>query len=163
MLMNRNYMYMLLFFVVALFIHEMGHMLAFWMLGIPSYIEFAMFPIGPVLVTRYACDPKTLLDLWFVVFFGPFFAGMIMMLIGEFKSEAYIASVVNFVYAPYELINWMMLVGEEEVLKKYILFFIVVFVPAVFAINWALDKIEERNKEILEGDFLIKGERNDEA
>ena len=144
MITTKNVIYMISLIVISFYIHEIGHAIALWMLGIPANIEFVITALGPVLKTKWMYPPTTLFDLWFGAFFGPFFAGVVFMVVGKVKSEAYLAGGFQLLYAPFELMSWV-LFENQGASNIYILAFIMVLIPAIPVFNWALNKIEEKN------------------
>ena len=142
---NRSIVYILVLLVISLFIHEIGHVIAFWALGIPTHIVSEITPLGPVLKTKWAFTPE-LSDIWFSAFFGPFFAGMVLLLVGKVRPEAYFAGVGQLLYVPFESVTVVLSLGCENVLGFYTLFFIMVIIPALLPFGKCCDKIEEYNE-----------------
>lgn len=140
---NRIVVYILASVVISLFIHEMGHVIAFWMLGVPTHIVFDIMSVGPVLKAKWVVTPE-LSDIWFSAFFGPFFAGMVLMLVGKVRPEAYPAAGFQLLYAPFELMTWL-LYGGVGALNIYILAVLMLLIPAIPVFLKAMDKIEEYN------------------
>ena len=143
-IINRSVVYIIVLVVVSVFIHEIGHAIAFWMLGVPTHIVFDVTSLGPVLRTEWAFTPK-LSDSWFSAFFGPFFAGMVLMVVGRVRPEAYIAAGFHLLYAPFELMTWL-LYGGAGALNIYILAIPMLLIPMIPIFSKALDKIEEYNR-----------------
>lgn len=144
MITNRSKICIIAWLVISFFPHELGHVIALWMLGVPAHIEFLITPLGPVFRATWVYRP-VLSDIWFSAFFGPFFAGIVMMAIGKVKSEAYFAGGFQLLYAPFELLSWV-LFDSTGVLNMYVLVVIMVVIPAIPVFDWGLDRIEERNK-----------------
>jgi len=145
MITKKNLVYIIAWIVISSFIHELGHVIALWMLGVPSHIVFDITSLGPVLKIKWAFTPE-LSDIWFSAFFGPFFAGVTLMVIGKIKSEAYIAGISQLLHAPFELITVIMSLSCGNVLEFYTLFVVMVVFPIILVLGWGFDKIDERNK-----------------
>lgn len=144
MITNKNIVVMFAMFVVSMPFHEFGHVIALWLLGVSSTIEFAMTSLGPALVTKCIYYPKGWIDFSFILFFGPFFAGVVFMGVGRVRPEAYFAGVGQLIYAPFEVMTWM-LYGNEGILNIYILFFLMAGIPALLMFGKCWDKVELYN------------------
>ena len=150
---NRSTVYIIALVVVSLFIHEIGHVIALWMLGVPSHIVFEITSLGPVLKAKWAFAPE-LSDIWFSAFFGPFFAGIVLMLVGKVRPEAYPAAGLQFLWAPFELMTWLLYRGVGA-LNIYILAVHMLLIPAIPVLWKALDKVEEYNNR-----WVVKAHRS---
>jgi len=145
MITTKNLIYIISGIMASLFAHEIGHVIALWMLGNPAYIEFAIISFGPVFRTKWTFALETF-DIWFVAFCGPFFAGIVFMLIGKIKSEAYIAGEIQLIWAPFELMTRVLRFNNGDVLGMYILLFIMVVIPLIFVLGWGFDRVDKCNK-----------------
>ena len=146
MITNKNIFYVLVLFVASFYIHEIGHVIALWGLGISSYVELTITSLGLVLRATWEHQPTDLFDIYFAAFFGPFFSGIVFMLIGKFiKPEAYVAGAFQLSYAPFEMMSWI-LYGNVGMLNVCILFIPMVFIPMFPIASWAMTKVEKCNK-----------------
>ena len=95
-------------YIVSLFVHELGHALAFEMLGIPTTYIFDIRIVGPVLGVKVPYVPSAVAEMTFVLVAGGGFAAIVFTLLGRFwRIECYIIAFAQAFYALFEVVSWM--------------------------------------------------------
>lgn len=95
-------------YIASVFVHELGHVLAFEMLGISTSYIFDIRIVGPVLGVEAAYAPATIEGMVFVVAAGGGFAAIVFAVLGRFwRTECYIIAFAQAFYALFEVVSWM--------------------------------------------------------
>jgi len=128
--------------IISLFVHEVGHVIALNILGIPARLTFEIREAGPCLLTEGAYPLTTVLELAFVIAAGPGFATIVFTMLGRFwRTECYMAALFQACYVPFELLNWMLEINSGRSELAIWLGLLVVIVPFLIGAIKILNRI----------------------
>lgn len=133
---------MVISLISSAFVHELGHALAFELLGIPTKYIFEIRAVGPIIGVRVPYMPSTLIERFFVIGAGGGFAAIVFALLGRlWRIECYMVAVAQAFYAIFEIVTWMTGLQAAQDLTIFCYFFAIVPIPTVLAANYIANRI----------------------
>ena len=128
--------------LLSLFVHEIGHALAFNLLGISTTFFFEIRVAGPVLGVRVPYLPTTLPGMVFAIAAGGGFAAIVFALLGRlWRIDCYVVAVFQACYVPFELMTWILGLQTAEELSVFFWFFALVPIPTAIIADRIFDRI----------------------
>ena len=122
--------------------HELGHLIAFNLLGIPATFAMEIRTIGPVLGIIVPYLPSTIPETIFVIAAGGVFAAIVFALLGRFwKTDCYIMATIQVFYVPFELVTWMLGIQEGGELSFLVWLLVLVMIPTLIIEKRVFDRI----------------------
>jgi len=120
---------------LSFLLHEVGHLLAYWLLGCSAYIYFDIREVGPVFVTR-GCGFDDIYMALYVIIMGPLFSGILLLLCSRVFFEWKIAAFLQLSYIPFEVLAFLLdLEGGDSIISLFLLFIIIFPLTYMFTKN----------------------------
>lgn len=124
-------------------LHEIGHGIALYLLGIPFTFSFEIRAFGLVLMTKWSHPPATIEDLAFAIILGPGFAAIVCAMLGRsWRTECYVAAAFQGCYVPFELSTWIFGVQSLDSLLIVPLF-LICLVPCMIIIHKVFKRMQK--------------------